>query len=108
MFMLLAIALILYYATLETYLFLKSRTSFKNTERVTELVIGLPGQKSHKMHTTLHLHRTSITTVLPSPRKLVQATTPTHLLQTQMATESMTIQTRAQRKILARHHHHDS
>ena len=35
MFMLLAIALILYYATLETYLFLKSRTSFKSTSKTT-------------------------------------------------------------------------
>lgn len=35
MLMLLAIALILYYATLETYMFLKSRTSFKNTNKNT-------------------------------------------------------------------------
>ena len=35
MLMLLAIALILYYATLETYMFLKSKTSFKNTNKNT-------------------------------------------------------------------------
>jgi len=45
MFMLLAIALILYYATLETYLFLKSRTSFKRTNKNTLIQwIGNPEQ----------------------------------------------------------------
>ncbi|NBU87341.1 MAG: hypothetical protein EBS13_08635, partial [Verrucomicrobia bacterium] len=49
MFMLLAIALILYYATLETYLFLKSRTSFKNTSKTTLVQwVGDPEKADHE------------------------------------------------------------
>ena len=49
MLMLLAIALILYYATLETYMFLKSRTSFKNTNKNTLIQwISNPDKADHE------------------------------------------------------------
>ena len=55
MFMLLAIALILYYATLETYLFLKSRTSFKNTSKSTLVQwVGDPEKADHETKKMLH------------------------------------------------------